>query len=99
MTLQKEVDDLSDIEVKVDGVKDVTGNMTSLSVVDDYYRDDIVNSIVNRKLEGKEIHKGKTLSIDGVGGFTVLGTIETASKGAECDRKMDIVLELMQMDI
>lgn len=87
LTLQKEVDDLSDIEVKVDGVKDVTGNMTSLSVVDDYYRDDIVNSIVNRKLEGKEIHKGKTLSIDGVGGFTVLGTIETASKGAEIMRQ------------
>ena len=87
LTLQKEVDDLSDIEVKVDGVKDVTGNMTSLSVVDDYYKDDIVNSIVNRKLDGKEIHKGKTLSIDGVGGFTVLGTIETASKGAEIMRQ------------
>lgn len=87
LTLQKEVDDLSDIEVKVDGVKDVTGNTTSLSVVDDYYKDDIVNSIVNRKLDGKEIHKGKTLSIDGVGGFTVLGTIETASKGAEIMRQ------------
>ncbi len=87
LTLQKEVDDLSDIEVKVDGVKDVTGNRTSLSVVDDYYKDDIVNSIVNRKLDGKEIHKGKTLSIDGVGGFTVLGTIETASKGAEIMRQ------------
>lgn len=87
LTLQKEVDDLSDIEVKVDGVKDVTGNTTSLSVVDDYYKDDIVNSIVNRKLDGKEIHKGKTLSIDGVGGFTVLGTIETVSKGAEIMRQ------------
>lgn len=87
LTLQKEVDDLSDIEVKVNGVKDVTGNTTSLSVVDDYYKDDIVNSIVNRKLDGKEIHKGKTLSIDGVGGFTVLGTIETASKGAEIMRQ------------
>lgn len=87
LTLQKEVDDLSDIEVKVNGVKDVTGNTTSLSVVDDYYKDDIVNSIVNRKLNGKEIHKGKTLSIDGTGGFTVLGTIETASKGAEIMRQ------------
>ena len=87
LTLQKEIDDLSDIEVKVNGVKDVTGNTTSLSVVDDYYKDDIVNSIVNRKLTGKEIHKGKTLSIDGTGGFTVLGTIETASKGAEIMRQ------------
>ena len=87
LTLQKEIDDLSDVEVKVNGVKDVTGNTTSLSVVDDYYKDDIVNSIVNRKLTGKEIHKGKTLSIDGTGGFTVLGTIETASKGAEIMRQ------------
>ena len=75
LTLKEEVKDLSDIEVKVNGVKDVTGNTSSLTVVDDYYKDDIVNSVVNRQLNGKEISKGKTLSIDGSGGFTVLGTL------------------------
>lgn len=87
LTLKKEVKDLSDIEVKVNGVKDVTGNTSSLIVVDDYYKDGIVNSVVNRQLNGKEISKGKTLSIDGSGGFTVLGTLETASKGVEIMRQ------------
>lgn len=87
LTLKEEVKDLSDIEVKVNGVKDVTGNTSSLTVVDDYYKDDIVNSVVNRQLNGKEISKGKTLSIDGSGGFTVLGTLETASKGVEIMRQ------------
>ena len=33
LTLKKEVEDLSDIEVKVDGVKDVTGNTSSLMLL------------------------------------------------------------------
>lgn len=87
LTLEKELKDASTIEVKVDGVKDVSGNTSSLSAVNDYYEKDVLNSIVNRQLNGEEIHKGASFSVDGSGGFSVVGTIETSSKGVELVRQ------------
>ena len=70
-------------------VCNTVGNATTATKVDDYYTNDAVQSIVNRKLDGTAINKGSKYSIDGSEGFSVTGVIKTESKGVEILRQED----------
>lgn len=87
LTLKEKIKDATNIEVSVDGVLDVVGNSSKVSAVNDYYENDIVNSVVDRILDGREINKGNAYSIDGNGGFSVTGKLSTTSKNAEIVRQ------------
>lgn len=87
LTLEDEIEDTDDVKVSVDGIKDTVGNTTKASEKNDYYKDDIVTSIANRKLDGKAINKGNAYSIDGKEGFSINGKVKTTSKGAEIVRQ------------
>ena len=89
LVLDKAVKDTSDVKVVVNGVQDTVGNATTATKVDDYYTNDAVQSIVNRKLDGTAINKGSKYSIDGSEGFSVTGVIKTESKGVEILRQED----------
>ena len=89
LTLNNKLSANGTIEVQVNGVKDVAGNVTMLTKADDYYENDVVTSIVNRTLDGKPIVKGDAASIDGSKGFSVTGRIKTTSKGVELVRQND----------
>lgn len=83
LTLENEIENASNIKVEVNGVLDTVGNVTKTEVVDDYYEDDIINSVVSRDLDGNPIYKAGKYSVDGKEGFSITGKIQTESKGVE----------------
>lgn len=87
LTLKENIADATNIKVSVNGVQDVVGNITMSSLVNDYYENDVVNSIVNRELDGNEINKGNMYAIDGKEGFSITGRLKTTSKNAEIVRQ------------
>lgn len=87
LTLKEELKDVSDIKINVNGVQDIVGNTTKETSKDDYFENDVVNSIVKRTLDGKAIQKGSAYSIDGSGDFSVTGKIKTTSTNAEILRQ------------
>lgn len=87
LTLKHEEEDTSDVTVTVDGVMDTAGNRAKTQKTDDYYKDDVVNSIVNRTLDGQAVEKGNKYSIDGKEGFSITGKLKTEAKNAEIVRQ------------
>ena len=66
---------------------DTAGNRAKTQKTDDYYKDDVVNSIVNRTLDGQAVEKGNKYSIDGKEGFSITGKLKTEAKNAEIVRQ------------
>ena len=87
LTVEKELEDTSDVTVKVDGVKDVVGNVSNTNFTDDYYAKDLINGIGKTTLDGTPIDKGNKYALDGTRGFTVSGEINTTQKNAEIARQ------------
>ena len=87
VTLKNEIADTADFKVIVNGIKDTVGNITNTETIDDYYKDGLVTSIVNRNLNGTAINKGNDYSIDGKEGFSISGIIKTDSKNAQIVRQ------------
>ena len=82
LTLNEEIKDTADVTVEVTGVLDVVGNATKTTATDDYYKNDLVDGIKNKDLDGTPIKKGNKYSIDGAKDFSVSGKITTESKNA-----------------
>ena len=87
LTVEKELEDTSDVTVKVNGVKDVVGNESKTDFTDDYYAKDLINGIGKTTLDGKPIDKGNKYALDGTRGFTVSGEINTTQTNAEIARQ------------
>ena len=87
LTVEKELEDTSDVTVKVNGVKDVVGNVSKTDFTDDYYAKDLINGIGKTTLDGKPIDKGNKYALDGTRGFTVSGEINTTQTNAEIARQ------------
>ena len=87
LTVEKELEDTSDVTVKVNGVKDVVGNVSKTDFTDDYYAKDLINGIGKTTLDGTPIDKGNKYALDGTRGFTVSGEINTTQKNAEIARQ------------
>ena len=87
LTVEKELEDTSDVTVKVNGVKDVVGNVSKKDFTDDYYAKDLINGIGKTTLDGKPIDKGNKYALDGTRGFTVSGEINTTQTNAEIARQ------------
>ena len=87
LTVEKELEDTSDVTVKVNGVKDVVGNESKTDFTDDYYAKDLINGIGKTTLDGTPIDKGNKYALDGTRGFTVSGEINTTQKNAEIARQ------------
>ncbi|MBN2949098.1 MAG: FIVAR domain-containing protein [Holdemanella sp.] len=88
LTVENELEDTSDVTVKVDGVKDVVGNVSSnATFTDDYYAKDLINGIGKTTLDGNPIEKGNKYALDGTRGFTVSGEINTTQTNAEIARQ------------
>lgn len=87
LTVEKELEDTSDVTVNVDGVKDVVGNVSKTDFTDDYYAKDLINGIGKTTLDGKPIGKGNKYALDGTRGFTVSGEITTTQKNAQIARQ------------
>lgn len=87
LTVEKELEDTSDVTVKVNGVKDVVGNVSKTDFTDDYYAKDLINGIGKTTLDGTPIDKGNKYALDGTRGFTVSGEINTTKKNAEIARQ------------
>lgn len=87
LTVEKELEDTSDVTVKVNGVKDVVGNVSKTDFTDDYYAKDLINGIGKTTLDGTPIDKGKKYALDGTRGFTVSGEINTTQRNAEIARQ------------
>ena len=87
LTVEKELKDTSDVTVKVNGVKDVVGNVSNTNFTDDYYAKDLINGIGKTTLDGTPIDKGNKYALDGTRGFTVSGEISTTQTNAEIARQ------------
>ena len=87
LTVEKELEDTSDVTVKVNGVKDVVGNVSKTDFTDDYYAKDLINGIGKTTLDGTPIDKGNIYALDGTRGFTVSGEINTTQTNAEIARQ------------
>ena len=87
LTVEKELEDTSDVTVKVNGVKDVVGNVSNTDFTDDYYAKDLINGIGKTTLDGTPIEKGKIYALDGTRGFTVSGEITTTQANAQIARQ------------
>lgn len=87
LTVEKELEDTSDVTVKVNGVKDVVGNVSKTDFTDDYYAKDLINGIGKTTLDGTPIDKGNKYVLDGTRGFTVSGEINTTKTNAEIARQ------------
>ena len=87
LTVEKELEDTSDVTVKVNGVKDVVGNVSKTDFTDDYYAKDLINGIGKTTLDGTPIDKGNKYALDGTRGFTVSGEINTTKTNAEIARQ------------
>ena len=87
LTVEKELEDTSDVTVKVNGVKDVVGNASETDFTDDYYAKDLINGIGKTTLDGTPIDKGNKYALDGTRGFTVSGEINTTQTNAEIARQ------------
>ena len=87
LTVEKELEDTSDVTVKVNGVKDVVGNVSKSDFTDDYYAKDLINGIGKTTLDGTPIDKGNKYALDGTRGFTVSGEINTTQTNAEIARQ------------
>ena len=87
LTVEKELEDTSDVTVKVNGVKDVVGNVSKTDFTDDYYAKDLINGIGKTTLDGTPIDKGNKYALDGTRGFTVSGEINTTQTNAEIARQ------------
>ena len=87
LTVEKELEDTSDVTVKVNGVKDVVGNVSITDFTDDYYAKDLINGIGKTTLDGKPINKGNKYALNGTRGFTVSGEINTTQTNAEIARQ------------
>ena len=87
LTVEKELEDTSDVTVKVNGVKDVVGNVSNTDFTDDYYAKDLINGIGKTTLDGTPIEKGNKYALDGTRGFTVSGEINTTQTNAEIARQ------------
>ena len=87
LTVEKELEDTSDVTVKVDGVKDVVGNVSKTDFTDDYYAKDLINGIGKTTLDGTPIEKGNKYALDGTRGFTVSGEITTTQANAQIARQ------------
>ena len=87
LTVEKELEDTSDVTVKVNGVKDVVGNESKTDFTDDYYAKDLINGIGKTTLDGKPIDKGNKYALNGTRGFTVSGEINTTQTNAEIARQ------------
>ncbi len=87
LTVEKELEDTSDVTVKVNGVKDVVGNVSNTDFTDDYYAKDLINGIGKTTLDGTPIEKGNKYALNGTRGFTVSGEINTTQKNAEIARQ------------
>ena len=87
LTVEKELEDTSDVTVKVNGVKDVVGNVSKTDFTDDYYAKDLINGIGKTTLDGTPINKGNIYALDGTRGFTVSGEINTTQTNAEIARQ------------
>ena len=87
LTVEKELEDTSDVTVKVNGVKDVVGNVSKTDFTDDYYAKDLINGIGKTTLDGTPIDKGNKYALDRTRGFTVSGEINTTQTNAEIARQ------------
>ena len=87
LTVEKELEDTSDVTVKVNGVKDVVGNVSKTDFTDDYYAKDLINGIGKTTLDGTPIDKGNKYALDRTRGFTVSGEINTTKTNAEIARQ------------
>ena len=87
LTVEKELEDTSDVTVKVNGVKDVVGNVSNTDFTDDYYAKDLINGIGKTTLDGTPIEKGNIYALDGTRGFTVSGEITTTQANAQIARQ------------
>ena len=87
LTVEKELEDTSDVTVKVNGVKDVVGNVSKTDFTDDYYAKDLINGIGKTTLDGTSIDKGNIYALDGTRGFTVSGEITTTKANAQIARQ------------
>ena len=87
LTVEKELEDTSDVTVKVNGVKDVVGNVSKTDFTDDYYAKDLINGIGKTTLDGTPIDKGNIYALNGTRGFTVSGEINTTQTNAEIARQ------------
>ena len=87
LTVEKELEDTSDVTVKVNGVKDVVGNVSNTDFTDDYYAKDLINGIGKTTLDGTPIEKGNKYALDGTRGFTVSGEITTTQANAQIARQ------------
>ena len=87
LTVEKELEDTSDVTVKVNGVKDVVGNVSKTDFTDDYYAKDLINGIGKTTLNGTPIDKGNKYALDGTRGFTVSGEITTTQANAQIARQ------------
>ena len=87
LTVEKELEDTSDVTVKVNGVKDVVGNVSKTDFTDDYYAKDLINGIGKTTLDGTPIDKGNKYALNGTRGFTVSGEINTTKTNAEIARQ------------
>ena len=87
LTLDKALVDAENVTVNVTGIKDITGNTTTQKFADDYYENDLINSVVNEVTDGTPIEKGNKYSIDGTRDFTITGVLTTKDKNAEIVRQ------------
>ena len=87
LTVENELEDTSDVTVKVNGVKDVVGNVSNTDFTDDYYAKDLINGIGKTTLDGTPIDKGNKYALDGTRGFTVSGEITTTQANAQIARQ------------
>ena len=82
LTLNKDVEDLSNITVHVNGAKDTVGNASKTEKTDDVYVEDIITGIADLHTDGTPIVKNAVHSVDGHKDFSIVGKIKTESTNA-----------------